>query len=334
MIDGSPRILIIRLSSIGDVVRALSVAHMIREAYPRARIDWAVERKAADIVEGHHALDQVWVYARPTRLSKAIGDFLAFCRQVRRNRYDVVLDLHGVFKSGLISAMSGARDRYAFARPRGQEGSHLFANHKVQLPTGPLNRVEENLLLCEAIAPRSARLDMTIYVPPEVQEQVNHFYEETFAGGKRVVAMHVPVEREEKRWPATHFAALADMLLSDGRFEVLVTWGPGQFDTVQEVLASMRRRPVVAPETPDLKHYAWLIHLADLYFGCDTGPMHIAAAMGTPVVAVFAATDPAQHEPYKHPCILLKVGPHESAVTPEMAYDACLRMTLRRESKQ
>jgi len=156
-----------------------------------------------------------------------------------------------------------------------------------------------------------------------------------------VVAMHIAVEREEKRWPVELFAGLVDLLLADGRFEVLLTYGPGQRADAHRVAAKAHRAPHIAPETPDLKHYAWLVYRADLYFGCDTGPMHIACAMGTPVVAVFGGTDPAKHAPWRVPHEVLYVddrggadGPPNRAtaaqrlaqITPEAAYQACVRM--------
>lgn len=329
MINGVPRILIIRLTAIGDVVRVLPTLSSLRNSFPHAQIDWAVERKAAAVVEGHPALDRVLVFER----SRGIRGFWQFCALVRRSRYDVVLDFHGILKSGLIAGVSGAPDRYGFSRPRGQEMSSLFANHRMRLPSADLNRVEENLILCGALCPRSESLETAIFVPPEIQDEINEFFEETFAGGKQIVAVHAPVERPEKQWPLEHFAALSDLLLADGRFEVLLTWGPGQLACVENVLRLSRRNPIVAPETTDLKQLAWLLHLADAFFGGDTGPMHIAAAMGTPVGVVFGGTSPAKHAPYRRPCeVLYCADPGLSdaerlrRITPEMAYEACVRL--------
>jgi len=337
MIDGSPRILIVRLSAIGDVVRVLPALHVLREAYPHAQIDWVVERKASAIIEDHPALDELLVFDRPAGFLKAARAFLALCRQVRRRKYDIAIDFHGILKSGVITGFSGAHERYGFARPRSREGSYLFTNHRVRLDRGPLNRIEENLCLCEKIAARRGWPNVTIYVPRDVQAHVDAFFDETFDGGKQVVAMHVPVDREEKSWPTDRFARVADMLLADGRFDVVLTYGPGQRDEARAVAQEARRNPVIAPEMPDLKHYAWLVHRAGLYFGCDTGPMHIASFMGTPVVAVFGGTNPAQHAPYRQPYEILYVedagdgSPRArlDAVTPEMAYDACVRLVSR-----
>ena len=210
-------------------------------------------------------------------------------------------DFHGILKSGLATAASGARLRYGFARPRSQEGSYLATNRKTKLRSQRLNRVEENLALCEQIAPGHFWPSVLISVPEDTQQAVDAFFQETFDGGKQVVAMHAPMPRAEKRWPAEHFAELVDLLLADGRFEVLLTWGPGQFESAEEIVRLAKRRPIIAPETDNLKYYAWLIHRSDLYFGGDTGPMHLAWAMGTPVVAVFGGTDPTKHAPVPAP---------------------------------
>lgn len=338
MIAGSPRILIIRLSAIGDVVRVLPAMQILREAYPQAHIDWIIERKSADIVDGHPALDGLIVFERPAGAWKSSRTFAGLCRDIRNKRYDIVLDFHGILKSGLLVAASRAKQRIGFARPRSQEGSNLFYTQQVAVPPDTLNRAEENLRLCQALVPNAHWPAPVIYVPVDVQESVHEFTDAEFDSDKLVVALHAPVDRPEKQWPIKHFAAVADLLLADGRFEVMLTWGPGQFHVVESVMACMRRNPTVAPETPDLKFLAALVARCAVFIGGDTGPMHIAAAMGTPVVAVFGGTNPAQHAPYNLPHRALYTGPAKAqaaagmsaalarleAVTPDDVYEACI----------
>ena len=328
-----PRILIVRLSAIGDVVRALPILHCLREGYPDARIDWVVERKSAAVVEGHPYLHELFVFERPPGIWRALREFFALCRRVRANQYDIVVDAHGILKSGVIAWASGAPTRVGFARPRSREGSYLLTNVKVRLPSDRLNRIDENLALCRALVPDAHNPTVVMYVPWDVQNRVDRFFDDTFDGGKAVVIVHPPVERASKQWPLDHYARLCDLLLADGRFDVLLTWGPGQFQVAEEVRSKTRRKPVVAPEMPDLKHYAWLVHRANLYMGGDTGPMHIASAMGTPVVAVFGGTDPIRHAPFRRPFEILYTQDSEMDVqerlrriTPEAAYDACVRV--------
>ena len=340
MLDGRPRILIIRLSAIGDVVRVLPVLRNLRRQFPQAQIDWVVESKAAGVVEGHPDLDDVLVFERSPKFLESTKTFRRLCRRVQSNQYDIVLDFHGIAKSGLIAWSSRAPERYGFAAPRGQEGSYLALTHRVKLPSPDLNRVEENLLLCDEVAGRVNPADATIFVPEDAQEHVNEFFDAEFEGGKLVVAMHAPVDRKEKQWPLPYYSELADMLLADGRFDVFLTWGPGQFDIAAGVAANCRRNPTLAPETTDLKMLAWLLHRSDLYFGGDTGPMHIAATMDTAVIAVFGGTDPRKHAPYNKRSKVLYVEPKGTKpeadavkrlemITPEKAYDACVEFVRR-----
>ena len=343
MLNGIPRILIVRLSAIGDVVRVLPALRCLREVYPDAQIDWVVEPKSADLLEGHPDLDQVLVFERSKNFVDSFRQFRNVCKKIRTNRYEMLIDFHGILKSGLIAGFSGVPERYGFSRPRSRECSYLFTNHRTRLGPEVANRIHENLALCEQFSPGSKSLDVTIQVPPHAQDEIEDYFEATFDGAKRIVAMHVPVDRAEKQWPHEYFARLADDLIADGRFDVVLTWGPGQLEDVQRVAGQCRRAPEIAPEMASLKHYAWFIHCADLYFGADTGPMHIASAMGTPVVAVFGGTDPRQHEPLRKPYILLsaeecaedkslvaKASVEEQLrmVSPEAAYDACIKMCL------
>lgn len=341
MLNGVPRILIIRLSAIGDVVRVLPALHCLREAYPNAQIDWVVEKKSKEILTGHPGIDQVLVVERSDDFKSTLKAYWSICKTIRSNRYDIVMDFHGILKSGLITAFSGAPDRYGFAKPRSQEASYLFTNRKVRLEPETRNRMYENLALCEPLAKGLKSLDVLIHIPDDALDMGDEFMEENFHGNKKIVALHPPVDRPEKQWPIEHFAALTDLLLSDGRFDVLLTWGPGQLDMVRQIASMTNRNPVIAPETDGLKQYMALIQHSDLYFGGDTGPMHIASALDVPVIGVFGGTKPEQHATLRQPYRILcaeydlsesdqaKLRTNEdklSAISPEMAYDACVEL--------
>ncbi len=340
MLNGYPRILIIRFSAVGDVVRTLPGLHTLRDTFPHAQIDWAIENKSQDIVSEHPALDRMLVFTRPEGFWAGVKAFIQFCRMLRASRYDVVLDFHGIFKSGVASRATGAPKRYGFSPPRGRELSYLFANRRVSLPSTNLNRVEENLRLCSGAGAESTSPEVVIAFPDEMEEAVVAYMQREFQSAKRIVAIHAPVERPEKQWPIACFAELVDLLLCDGRFEVLLTFGPGQRACVEEICARSHRNPHIAPETPGLKDYACLVQHCDLFIGGDTGPMHIASAMDVPVVAIFGGTAPEKHRPYQKPCRVLYAGPpnlqhnlkakeaaaYLEAITPEDVYDACISL--------
>lgn len=339
MLNGVPRILIIRLSAIGDVVRVLPALHALRDLYPTAQIDWAIEPKSAGVVEDHPALDQVILFTRPEGMMDAARAFQETARQIKANRYDIVLDFHGILKSGLLMKASKAKRRVAFAPPRSQEMSHLFANERVDLPTQRMNRIEENLALVKHLGAKLHSLDVVIDISPEVEDDVDLYLEDVFHADKRLTLVHAPVDRPEKQWPLEYYAQLCDLLAADGRFDILLTWGPGQQEIAQQVSQMSKRKAMVAPETPDLKHFAALAARSALFVGGDTGPMHIASAMGVPVVAIFGGTDPAKHSPLRLPHEVLCAAPEPfpkdvslgeaemylRAVSPDNVFDACLR---------
>ena len=338
MKDGSPRILIIQLSAIGDVVRTLPGLQALRDFFPSARIDWGVERKSAGILLGHPSIDTLHVFERDESQGfwHNVGQYRLFLSHLRSEKYDIVVDFHGSWKSGYAGWQCRARERYCLAgseakSARRARGGEWFSNKRVKLPRVDLNRVEENLLLTDPLAPRPRSLSYSIYVQDVVHEYIDDYFEDTYSGAKLKVALHAPVDKRSKRWPEDRFAALADMLLADGRFEVLLTYGPGQREVAERVQMLSRRKPLFAPETPGLTYYAWLIHQCDLYVGGDTGPMHIANAMGTPVVAVFGSTDPQKHAPFD---VLHEVVRSDSEggvrdVSAEEVYDACVRVVSR-----
>ncbi|MBI2435217.1 MAG: glycosyltransferase family 9 protein [Candidatus Hydrogenedentes bacterium] len=340
MINGVPRILLLRLSAIGDVVRVLPALHALRDQYPTAQIDFAVEQKAAAVLLDHPALDKLWVFERGQGTWQDSKLFREFAKSIRRERYDIVVDFHGIFKTGFLVARSGAPQRVGFARPRAQELSWLLLTKRVALPSKRMNRIEENLELAKALGARRHHLEVEIAIPEEARELVSDYLHHQFLGAKKIVAVHVPVDRPEKQWPVQHFVELADLLLGDGRFEVLLTYGPGQRGPVEEVQRLSKRKPEICVEFPDLKHYCALMEQVHLFFGGDTGPMHLASAMNVPVVAVFGGTDPQMHGPFRPPHIVLYAGgpgKHKpidrrhgpallAQITAEQAYDACVRL--------
>lgn len=305
MIGGHPKILIIRLSAIGDVVRVLPAATAIRDAYPKAQIDWVVEPSAADLLIGNAILDRVYVFKRRPQLLRSALYFVRLSRRLREQQYDIALDFHGIFKSGLLLGATRAARRIAFAPPRAREGSHRFANELTALPDTIINRVEENRVLACAIYADEALEQSTVFIEKQINEDVFRYITERRSGRPWLVLVHAPVERSEKRWPAERFAALVDLLIEDGRFDVVLTYGPGQQQMLTPILLHCRHEPIVPPACNTLREFAGLSAMASLFVGLDSGPMHIAAAVGTPVVAIFGGTDPRMHAPIGSPSRVL-----------------------------
>ena len=343
------RFLVIRLSAIGDVVRTVPAVKGLRERYPDAYIAWLVEEKSSDILVDSPYLDLVIVFPRrqlvgktgsPASMGARTSSLTRFVRKLRRERFDTVLDFHGIFKSGLLAYVSGAKERIGFSRRYTKEFNSLFINRPVVLPGERISRFERNISLVESLDAAPSNLDVEIVVPEEVKRGVARLLE-PFDRSKPLVAVHPTTSRPFKHWDSANYTHVADKLLADGIARVLITCGPGEKDAAQQVVSQMQSGSVPLVQTQSLREYAWLVKQADLYFGADTGPMHIASAMGTPIVAMFGPTDPVVNGPYRQPHRVLykavSCSPCKergcsrnlecmTGITVEEAYDAILVM--------
>lgn len=303
------RILIIRLSAIGDVVRTLPALAMVRRRFPKAFIAWVVEEKAREILVGRKDLDEVILFPRrslerqaknPFTLPRAVSALRRFVRYLRAERFDVALDFHGLLKSGLISYLSGAPVRFGFGKGFDKEMNHLFSNRRVSLPVPKLSRVLRNLELAWALCGREETPDVRIEPSQKDRAAVDRIVKKKSTGDRPRIILHPGTSPKTayKRWDTRKFAAAADLIVSRHGGEVIVTGGPGEEAVVSETVGCMKHRPVIIDEPLSLLELAGLYETADLYIGGDTGPMHIASFVGTPVVAVFGPTDPIENEPY------------------------------------
>ncbi len=336
------KILIIRLSAIGDVIRVIPAMEAIQIAYPDAQIDWVVEQKASDAIAGHLALNECIIFERTQDFLSSIKNFFQLCKQIKQKKYDLVIDFHGILKSGLISYSSKAPYRFSFAPPRAQELSHIFATHKVPLPKDKtLTRVEENFILASAVGAEKINDWLGMIIPEEIEEEIQNLLHNLCETNKKLIVIHPPVDRPEKQWSPEYFAKLADMLIADGRFEVLFTWGPGQYEFITQIKKKMQYPVLISPQLPTLKHLASLITHSSIFISCDTGPMHLAWLLHQPAICIFGGTNPEQHAPqgpqfrtlYKGPLpfpkkiSLIQAQESLQKITPEEVYKSVLELT-------
>ncbi len=302
------RILIIRLSAIGDVVRTLPALSTLRREYPNAHIAWAVEDKSRGILEGHPHLDEVIEFERrrigsalknPLRLPAGLAMAARYLRKIRSDDYDMVFDFHGILKSGIIAAASRSPRRVGFERGFVKEFSHLFTNKKVKPTDARLPRVERNLeLLGPFVSPENVTDMPVLGITEKQRAKARAFIGETFGESRPLVAVHPGTSRNLKKWVPAHFAVLCDMLASSLGARAMITWGPGERADAERIRSLAKSRPEVAMQTDNILELAALLEACDLMIAVDSGPMHIGSAVGTPVVAVFGPTDVRINAPH------------------------------------
>jgi lipopolysaccharide heptosyltransferase II len=283
-----PRILILKLSAIGDCLVASPLARALRERYPEAHLAWAVQSKAKTVVEGNPYLDEVIVQ------EKGLGGLIQTMGQVRRARFDAVLDVQGALKSAPISWATRAKWRVVSSRA--EPIARRVANRVVPMPTPPPHALEQYLRVASALGidPQTPRR-LVLATNESEAAWADAFWKDN-GMPERIVALNPGSARPIKAWPAAHFIELAHLLESRG-IRTLLIGGPTDRETVAQIESAVQPRPFNAAGKTNLRQLGALLKKCSLLVSADTGPMHIAAGVGTPVVALFGPTDPRRTGP-------------------------------------
>jgi len=297
------RILIIKLGAVGDVVHTLPVLETLRDRFPEAHLGWAVEEPAQPILDGNPALDDLILLERKRmRGASGVAYFRDWIRDLRRRKFDTVLDPHNLFKSGLIAFASGARSRIGFKKFR--EGNFLFMNRRVESAPRHRHAVEKYLSLLDPLGIRETdwSIRFPIVLSARDEEWADGYWISQGFGNREllsdsVVAVNPGANWPSKRWPPERYGQAAERLSKDLGVRILILWGPGERTLADRIARSISGTSVIAPET-NLKQLAALIKRCRIVIMGDTGPLHMAAAMGVPAVALFGPSDPVRNGPY------------------------------------
>jgi heptosyltransferase I len=292
------RVLIVRLGALGDVVHAIPVAAALRRAFPQARIDWLVSAKHREILDLVPVIDRRLVIN--DRGDAAGGtSLIPALRELRRARYDVAIDLQGLIKSALFARLSGAPRVIGFSSRYARErAARLFYTDVHDPGRGGLydpretrHVVELNLGVLTLLGIRGARVEFPIERQPSVAAQM--IVEQT---GGRYALLNPGAAWSNKRWPPARMAAVATDLRRRHGLTSVVLWGPGEEALAAEVVAAAEGAALLSPQTTVADLVA-LARGAALMVSGDTGPTHIASAVGTPLVGIYGPTRPARNGP-------------------------------------
>ncbi|NOZ13086.1 MAG: glycosyltransferase family 9 protein [Acidobacteria bacterium] len=296
------KILVIRLSAIGDVVRTVPAVDAIRQIFPAATIHWLVEDRCAAILKGFPAVDELKQVPRKgwkkMGLLKRIPAVFRFIRGLRREKYSLVIDFHGILKSGLYARLSGCKRRAGYPKPIAKEWNTLFTNEKIPAVTGVMSRYDRNFLLPRYFDRNVTEQNPGLPVSAEDRKKAESFLAKYGIGLKTAIFLYPGTSSRGryKRWSPENYGKLADMIQLQLQLPVLVGWGPGEENIVDRMLETANAAPVVLPST-SMKELAAFIGASRVFVGGDTGPMHISSLMGTPVVTIFGPSDPVVNEP-------------------------------------
>ena len=298
------KFLIIKLSSLGDVVHTLPVLSTLRKNHPRAFIAWVVEENYKDLLAHNPNLDEVipirtkaWRKNWNVKTLKGISEVV---RRLRQHRFDIALDLQGLIKSGVIACLSGARKKIGFHPQNCRESMNTwFTNHKGPETKPGTHVVDIYLSLLELVDDcHPPTLGFPLESPPETGLLIDTFFKNhSDLSSKPVIGINPGAGFETKLWNLDRFASLADRISDELGCSILLTWGPGEEKMVQHIGEEMTRKFWIAPPTTILESIP-LYRKLSLLVSCDSGPLHVCAALGIPTVALFGPTDPARNGPY------------------------------------
>jgi lipopolysaccharide heptosyltransferase I len=294
------RVLVVRLGAVGDVVRTRLAFAGLRELYPRARIEWLVEDRASDALDGIVGLDSVLRVPRRelsalhgARSLRVLRDLV---RELRGRRYDLAIDFHGILKSALLVRATGTPNRVGYARGFAREWSHAFYNHRVRIEPTHLSRFERNAALVRYLGGRVPETPPPLRLSPEAERRLD-----AASLPSEPVVIHPGTSPATlyKRWIPARFGEVARRLREEHGWATVVSWGPveGERERAEEVVAHSGGAAMLGPPTPTVADLLALASRARLFVGCDSGPMHLAALVGRPLVVLYGATDPIENAP-------------------------------------
>ena len=285
------RILIVKLGALGDVVHAIPVAAALRRAFPSARIDWLVGPKYREI------LDLVPVIDRRLVLNDSRAP--AAVRELRANRYDVAIDLQGLLKSAVLARASGAARVVGFTSRYAREPLASWFYREAHDPGGGgMYHVDER-----HVVDTNLGILETLGVPPGTPEFPIDHVESAVAStvaaqtGGRYAILNPGAAWPNKRWPPARLGAIAVELRARHALQSVAVWGPGEELLAREVVDQSGGAALLSPPTT-IADVVALARGASLYLSGDTGPAHIAAAVGTPIVGIYGPTRPSRNGPW------------------------------------
>ena len=320
MSDSFRNILIMKPSALGDIVQALPALSALRRSFPDSEISWLIRPEFTPLIENHPHLTRVIHFDRKF-LSKmlynpaALAAFFRLCRQLRHNSFDAVFDFQGLFRTAFLARVSGCKKRFGLADA--QEFSRLFYTHRIQKPPDSPHVVDYYMNLVRAAGAADLEVEFTLPRDAAAEKSVKRLLAANGITSQRYAVLVPGSAHADKCWPIDRFTELAGTLSSKHDLSVIAAGGPSEAPLVQSLLQSADVPITNLVGRTSLAGLIALLRDASLVVSNDTGPGHIAAALGRPIVMIFGRSNPARVAPYGRDNTIVAIDPKGRGPLPD-----------------
>jgi len=304
------RILLIKPSSPGDIIHALPVLHGLRRRYPAARIAWLVATPFVNLIETDAALSEVIPFDRKRfgrigRSLRVTGDFARFVQDLRRRQFDLAIDLQGLFRSGFLARACGASVRIGFANAR--EMAWIFYTDKIAAADSESHAADRNYAVAGMLGFADVPMDFSIAITEADRGRVSALLKESgFLPGQRYAVLVPGTRWETKRWPVERLGRLASLIRQDHYLDCVLVGGADDVEDAERAVEVSKGAAKNLCGRTTLRQLAALIDRASIVVTADSTPMHLAAVLNRPVVALFGPTHHRRTGPYNRGADVLR----------------------------
>ncbi|MCX5808976.1 MAG: glycosyltransferase family 9 protein [Proteobacteria bacterium] len=307
-------ILIIRLSSLGDVLMSIPAVVAIRNTFSEAHISWLVEGSVGQLLSHQEFIDNVIEFprhsiARAFKKSdpiRGIREIKTFIKKLREINYDIIADFHGIIKSAIFSMLARGDRRLGFGKMYAKEKSHLFYGETVTANSKRIHKVERNMLIARHLGANGDIPQVSLTVPAHFDTYIDDFFSK--AGLTSPVFAVNPFSSSQgiyKRWDLKQYEEIIKKIYDTIGAQVIILWGPGEKREAEHLRKMGGDRAILSCPT-NVPQLFSLLKRIDMYIGGDSGVMHLAAFAGCPILAIFGPTDVNINAPYSKNCTIVR----------------------------
>jgi heptosyltransferase I len=307
-------ILVIRLSSLGDVLMSVPAVRALRRHFPEAHISWLAEGSVAGILAQQDFIDDVIYFPRgaisrhlktghlPTT-AYILKDFL---KTLRQRKYDLIIDFHGIAKSVAMMLLARGGRTVGFGKMFAKDMSHVFYREKINGVDKRIHKVDRNMLVASFMGCSEPVTDLPLRAHDEARRYIHDFFK-SHSIKQPVFAVNPFASKDSafKRWPLERYADLARKIKENNMGSVVIIWGPGEREEATRLTAMAGEGVELACQTDIAQLYA-LLSECSAYIGGDTGTTHLASAAEIPVISLFGPTDFIVNRPYSRKSVIIR----------------------------